>query len=76
MTNKEILQKIQSKLEESLKVHTEFIEGSGDAEFGKPDTITFGLPGQRKVIVEISAKIGSSWYFSGCSKKKIISMRF
>lgn len=74
MTNKEILQKIQSKLEENLKVHTEFIEGSGDAEFGKPDTITFGLPGQKKVIVEISAKIGSSWYFSGCSGIRLITL--
>jgi hypothetical protein len=69
MTNKEIVLKLKEDLEGDWK----YMLGSDD-EFSKPHRILKEITPKFKV--EISAKTGNSWYYTGCDGIKMITLGY
>lgn len=71
MNDQEILKKVQKELKSRYSVDLSLTEGDG-TEYGQPTKIS-GVDPNTGHYVEVSSKIGNSWYFSGCDGVRIIA---
>lgn len=74
MENDELLIKIKEQVKKEKGINSVFTEGDG-TEYGVPDRLEFSDSRYGKYFT-LDAKIGSSWYMSGCQGVRLLGLSF